>query len=168
MPKVVDISQGIIDDLSDTTNISLPSVATYLRQNIGRLNDLINSNFIIQQGTLEIVDGTDGVTLIGDLESALYSQLYEIYYFQRRANSVLGVVSIDTVIQYQSDGGVIRQIDRNQIARTYLDLKKDAEEQLKSMVNKYKLYTIGAVQIIGSDLVHHTFPLSFLRRNLLT
>lgn len=166
--KVVDLSQSIIDDLGDTTNISIPSVATYLRNNIGKLNDLLNTDYIIDPNSLEIVSASDNTIQIGLLESAIFSQLYEVYYFQRRANTFLGALSVDAVIEWQSDGGAIRMIDRNQIAKTYSQLRKDAQDMLNKMVNRYKFYTTHAVQIVGDDLIAHQHPLQYLRRNLLT
>lgn len=164
---IVDLAQSIIDDLGDSTNISLPSVATYLRQNIGKLNDLLNTNFIIEPNSLEIINSDDNTT-IGLMECAIYMQLYEVYYFQRRANAFLGALAIDAVIEYQSDGGAIRLVDRNQIAKTYAQLKKDAQDTLNKMINRYKFYTTKAVQITGDDLIAHERPLQYFRRNLLT
>lgn len=166
--KVVEIAQELIDDLGDNTNISIPSICTYLRQNIGKLNTLLNTDYIIAPNTLEIVSGADNTIEIGLMESAIYAQLYEVYYFQRRANATLGAAAIDTVIEYQSDGGAIRMIDRNQIAKTYAQLKKDAQDTLNKMINRYKFYTTHAIQIIGDDLIAHERPLQYLRTNLLT
>ncbi len=166
--KIVDLSLSIIDDLGDTTNLSIPLVATYLRNNIGKLNDFLNTDYIIQPNTLEIVSAADNSVEIGLMESAIFAQLYEVYYFQRRANATLGAAAIDTVIEYQSDGGAIRMIDRNQIAKTYAQLRKDAQDILNKMINRYKFYTTHAVQIIGDDLIAHERPLQYFRRNLLT
>lgn len=166
--KIADLGQGIIDELGDTTNISLPSVVTYLRSNVGKLNDLLNTDYIVQPNSLEIVSSADNTVEIGLMESAIFAQLYEVYYFQRRANALLGALAIDTVLEYQSDGGAIRMIDRNQIAKTYAQLKKDAQDALTKMVNRYKFYTTHPVQITGDDLVANQRPLQYFRRNLLT
>ena len=166
--KVIDLSQSIIDELGDTTNISLPSVAMYLRNNIGKLNDYLNTNYIIDPNSLEIVSPTDNTVLIGLMESAIYAQIYEVYYFQRRTNALLGAAAIDTVIEYQSDGGAIRMIDRNQLAKTYAQLKKDAQDTLYRMINRYKYYTTQATQIVGDDLACDEPRLDYARRNLLT
>jgi hypothetical protein len=166
--KIIDLGQAIYDEIGDTTNISLPSIITYLRNNVGRLNALLNTTYIIDPNSLEIINGSDNITLIGLMESAIYAQLYEVYYFQRRANAMLGAASIDTVIQYQTDGGSIRLLDRNQIAKTYAQLKKEAEDILYKMVNRYKFYTTQAVQIVGEDIIEPPFPLNYARRNLLT
>ena len=57
--KIVDIADEVYRELGEPADISIASVAYWLRTNLGRLNVLLNKPYLISETTLEIYS-TDG------------------------------------------------------------------------------------------------------------
>lgn len=169
--KIVDLSSEIYDELNQDSMVSIPSIATYLRggSNLGKLNELINTNFTIDSNSLEIIDITNSSIEIGPQEAAIYAQLFYVYFYGRKAQSFLGAAGIDNVITMESDQGQITFVNRNEISKTFLQMKKDARDLLDKFVNMYKFNNYSPVQVVGSDILqpHHGF-LAWGRLQLLT
>lgn len=164
---IVDLANEVYEELNEDSMISIPSVAFWLRNgtNIGKLNDLINTTFGLN-ASLEIIDSSSNQ--IGFSEAAIYAQLFYVSFYTRKAQSFLGAAGIDNVTNIQSDGGVITFVNRNEIAKTFIQLKKDAKTTLDQLINRYKFYNTRAVQVTGDDLFIPEHPLEYGRRNLLT
>ena len=52
--KVVDISDAIYRDLGEPSSISIPAIAFWVRENVGSLNNAINTDFSVNSTSLEI------------------------------------------------------------------------------------------------------------------
>jgi len=158
--KIVDLSTEIYEELNEDSMISIPSIVTYLRgsSNLGKLNDLINTNFIVQPNSLEIVDFNDNTIEIGPIEASIYAQMFYVYFYGRKAQSFLGAAGIDSVISMQSDQGQITFVNRNEIAKTFIQLRKDAVAMLNQLVNLYKFHNYSPVQVVGKDIIEPVQP----------
>ena len=73
--KIVDIATEIFTDLDQPSTTSIPAIAGWLRNNIGKLNILIASTYAINTNTLEF--DAD----LGETEKAIYKKLYNIFAF---------------------------------------------------------------------------------------
>ena len=62
-----------------------------------------------------------------------------------------GVGDINLTVQVSSDEGTVRFTDRAGLAKIYLQLRKDTENTLKNLVNKYKFQRQTAVDVQGDD-----------------
>ena len=152
MSKIVDIADSIWrDEVNQDSSVSIASIAAWLRfgTNIGQLNNTLHTSFSINSSTLEIVNSS-GVE-ITDLESSIYKQLYLISYYGRNAKNSMGVGGVDQLIEATSDGGTLRFVNRNELAKSYIQLKKDIEEKLKNLVNAYKHNAYSPQHIEGDD-----------------
>jgi hypothetical protein len=98
--KIVDIADEIYRELGAPPDISIPSVAFWLRTNLGKLNILINKRYTINTLDLE-VDAISPETFT-ITEKAILKKMYNISYYDRqiikligRSNS-LNLISTDT------------------------------------------------------------------------
>lgn len=172
--KVVDLATYIIDELGDSDSISIPSVSFWLRagSNLGKLNNAINTSFTLND-SLEVVDG-DGIE-ITDIEGAIYAQMYYVYFYQRQSTSMLGAAQYDSVVEVSSDGGTIRMLNKNELSKTYNQLRKDAKTLLDDMINSYKFHEYKPQQVVGYDLYINSYyydnnyysPIAYARNFLL-
>lgn len=126
-----DIAIEITQDL-DITDIAPGTVGFWLRNNIGNLNNLLGTSYVIDIYSSEISGG------VGEQEKAIFKKMYAIYYYGKQVNSNLGATAFDSIMEIASDGSTIRKVSKNQIAQTYLQLKKQEIEELNRLVNGYK------------------------------
>jgi hypothetical protein len=63
----------------------------------------------------------------------------------------LGASAYD-IISYRSDGAEIRRVDKNNVAKTYLELRSQHQAELDQLVNSYKLGKAIPLQITGDDI----------------
>lgn len=156
------------DDLSNNTSISIPSIAIWLRfdKNIGELNNLLNTNYSVNPNSLELIDSNNNQ--ITNLEASIYRHLYLISYYGQQVHSALGAGSYDIVNMMSSDGGVIKFVDRNQIAKTYLELQKEIKNSLFILVNWYKRnkYSPTSIESDEINLLKRHYPSPYFRNQL--
>lgn len=146
MPNLTIISDRIYRDLGEPTDTSIPQISWYLSNNLGKLNSLLNTCY-----TIANCDANVGPE-ISEKDAAVYKELYLIKYYQKKILDNLGAAAAaNSAISVESDGANIRFSDRNQIARNYITLKQNAESELKSLINSYKLSNIEPLQICGDD-----------------
>lgn len=151
MATVVDIADEIYRESDSDTQHSIASIAGWLRLsgNIGSLNNLLHTYYSIDSTSLEIVDRQGN--LIGDSEVAVYKQLYFITFYERKIKSFLGVGSVDQLLEATSDGGTLRFVNRNDIAKSYIQLKKDSQSLLDKLIKMYKFNQYIPLSVEGDD-----------------
>ena len=67
--KIVDIADELYRELAEPSDLSIPAISFWLRSNIGKLNNLISTAYLIDEDTLEINQLICGVeTEINDEE----------------------------------------------------------------------------------------------------
>jgi hypothetical protein len=128
------------------------SICAWARNNIGLLNSLIHSNYQVDQTTYELLDGTSE---IGSQELGIYQLLYEINYFTRQQKNTLGIGGIDLAIEVSADGSTVKRVNRNEISKSWSEMKRTAMEQLNKLVNLYRYNSAssGAQSIDGDDII---------------
>jgi hypothetical protein len=149
--KLSDISSDTwMSELNEDSDSSIASIAQWYRGNIGSLNNLISSNYYIDPNTFEIINSDSG-TEIGVNEVAIFKKMFLIYYYSKTMKKFLGVLGIDTVKSINQDGIIVVLNDRNQISKIYLELKKNAQEELKQLLNNFKFNKTRGLQVEGDD-----------------
>lgn len=144
MAKIVDIATQIHEEIGEPTDIGIASISFWLQTNVGKLNVALNSDFSLNETTLEI--GGLGVE-----EAAILKKMYECYFYGKRFKETTGAAGTDQVIEVQSDGAKVRKIDKNQLSKTYLAAQKDCVEQLNVMIKGYKRFVFKPTQVAGDD-----------------
>lgn len=157
----VDIALELVQDLG-ITSIAPGNVAFWIRNNIGSLNNAIGTSYVIDSYSSEIQGG------VGEQEKAIFKKMYAVYYYGKMVNENLGATAYDAVMEITSDGSTVRKVSKNQIAQTYLQLKKQESEELAFLINGYKNGGGGRSNIgyvVGDDyLTRGQTPNSAYRR----
>lgn len=134
--KIVDIADEIFQDLEEPTNLSIPKIAYWLRYNIGKLNVLLDLEVVVDETTMEFSPE------LSEDERDIFSELYIIKYYDDLARKSLGANAYDA-IEWLSlteiDGTKITRINKNEVAKTYQQLKRDHMTDLNELVAKYRI-----------------------------
>jgi homoserine dehydrogenase len=147
--KIVDISDELYREMGEPSDLSVASIAYWLRTNIGKLNVLLNKAYSIDESTLEI-SGDESFTMT---EKSIFKLLYSIQYYERLFRNALGSASVDSVLSVTDDGSTVVKVNKNELAKSYGQLKKQAYEELQSLLNKYELNEVTPLQVAGDDTI---------------
>jgi len=151
--KIVDISDEIYRELGEPSDLSLASIAFWLRTNIGDLNILINKKFYITDNTLEIGILEDSGDVFGNIEKSIFKMIYSIHYYERLFRNALGAASTDSVLEINQNGFMARKINKNELAKTYAQLRKQISDELYVLTKNYNLNESVPMQVVGDDTV---------------
>jgi hypothetical protein len=151
--KIVDISDEIYRELGEPSDLSHASIAFWLRTNIGDLNILINKKFYIIESTLEIGIVEDSGDTFGDIEKSIFKMLYNMHYYERLFRNALGAASTDSTIEIDQNGFRAKRVNKNELAKTYSDLRKQIADELQVLTKNYNLNEARPLQVAGDDTV---------------
>ena len=86
-------------------------------------------------------------------EVAILKKMYVVHYYDKQIRSTVGAASTDPIVEVTSDGSRVRKINKNELSKTYLALKREEYAELMDLVNAYKLRKSTPVQVAGDDTV---------------
>ena len=156
--KVVDIADEVFRELGNPTTISIPAIAFWLRTNFGGLNNSINRDFSIKSSTLELVRDVDGIeTEMTADEASVLKKMYNVHYCDQQIRTNLGAASTDAVIEVSSDGQKVRKINKTEIIRHLVAIKKQKLDELNSMIHAFKTNASEPRQVTGDDRVEGNY-----------
>jgi|GEM_PF-808170 len=102
--KIVDIADEIYRELGEPSDVSITSVAFWLRTNLGKLNILINKRYTINTLDLE-VDAISPETFT-IIEKSIFKKMYNIHYYDRQIIKLIGKSSaLNLINQDTSSSG---------------------------------------------------------------
>jgi len=119
----------IIESLQDTA-LSTGSVVGWLRSNLGHLNLLIRSSYILEE--------EDIVPEMTDIQSGIYNELYWCFWLKRKAKNTLGAANYDWIEISGAEQGTVRKVSDTQKAVTFQSMARDCDENLKNLIKQYK------------------------------
>ncbi len=152
--KVVDISEEIYRELGRPTDLSLPPIAYWVRTNIGALNNYINKSYFINGSTLEIQETVDSVTSeIGENEKAILKKMYMVHYYELKLKTHISTLSTDTIISVEDDGSSVTKVNKNEISKTFTQIKVQEFNELQNLVSSYKISKSRPCQVAGDDTI---------------
>lgn len=174
MIKIVNMADAVWRDLGSPPDNQIPYIATWFRTNIGNLNNLIATDFVIDRATQEIISriwyrkieclsapacntppscGAHYQCFKED-EADIYKELFKVNFYESRVNGLLYAAQFDTIVSVkEGDSEVTRKIVKNDLAKTFLALHKEAHDQLVYLSHLYKYNKSNAVQVTGDDFV---------------
>lgn len=165
--NVTDIADEIYRELDQAPNISIPTISFWLLSNIGKLNTLLGLTI----GVVSAQFDTD----ITDSQKNIFKLLYFIQFYQRQATNSLGAAAFDSVVEVEEGNRRVRKISKNEVAKTYMQMKKSANEELIALVNAYKIAQMVPVDVnvktdFGSavpydDFIYPDAPLYWIGRD---
>jgi hypothetical protein len=143
-------------DLGEPDDISVAVIAQWYRSHIGDLNNYINNGYNLNSA-YEIVDENNNA--IDENAASIFKKLYNIYYLNKQSQSFLGANGVDSIKSINQDGIIVTLTDKNQIAKNYSDLYKEAKLELKSLLNNYKYNRTRPSHVETDDRLPHNPPL---------
>jgi hypothetical protein len=149
--KIVDMAQEIYFELGQPSDLSVPAISYWLRNNIGILNNRLNKDIVINDSTLELDPN------LGEAEKSIYKKIYECYFFDLKIKQTLNSINNDSLLEVTDGGGTVRRINRNETSKIYLDAKKTALNELTMMITDYNVNDAGPLQVAGDDTVAGSF-----------
>ncbi|MAH49732.1 hypothetical protein CMI37_28165 [Candidatus Pacearchaeota archaeon] len=145
--KIVDIADEIYRELGSPSTISIPPITFWLRANMGALNNHINENYFIDTD-LEIVKSVDSSNHeINEEAKSILKMMYSVHYYDVQIRSTLGAAAVDSVVEIQSDDTRVKRINKNELSKTFYNLKRVETEELHKLINAYKLRESVPTQI---------------------
>ena len=155
--KVVDIAAEAHRELASPTDLSIPAIAYWLRNNIGQLNSLINGAYVINETTLEIEQtttdssGTSTTAEIGVDEGNILKKMYLIHYYDLKIRANIVNLEKDTIVSVSDDASSVTKVNKNQITFALTSLKKQEYQELKDLVAGYQRNNSAPRQVAGDD-----------------
>lgn len=150
MPKITDIADQIMQELEDTSDLSLASVAFWCRNNIGKLNSFIHTSYRVDPVSYEYTPAMD------EEELSVLKQMFKIHYYGIKIRENLGAAGTNAVIEITADGASVRKINKTTIAKDWMQLKREEEANLKDQIAAYNIDKAKPRQVHGNDNVSAT------------
>ena len=94
---------------------------------------------------------TPAIVSIQPEEASILKKMYIVHYYDQQIRTTVGAASSDPVVEVASDGSRVRKINKNELSKTYLSLKREEYAELTDLVNAYKLRKASPVQVAGDD-----------------
>lgn len=150
-----DIATEIYSELDSPTNISVSGVSYWLRSNVGRLNNVIFTSFNTPlSGAGEFYQTVaSGQAPMRDKEKDIFKCIYDVSFYTRKISSSMGAADLDPIIEIESDGARVRKINRNEMSKTWLQLKNATNLELKDKIFAYNYGEASPQQVAGDDTI---------------
>lgn len=148
--KVVDIANEIYIEQGSPTTTSIPAIAFWIRAQTGFLNTLLFEDLSINS-SLELVK-EDGTEVPVEIVSII-KQAYRVYDLEMSVRTTMNALATDTILTVKDNlaGTSFTRVNRNEISKTYLQMRRDEQGVLTNMINAYRLLKAQPSQIAGDD-----------------
>ena len=143
---VTSIAQEIYEEMGEPSDLSISAIAAWVRRNIGGLGNLINTEFQVNDTTLEINPN------LNDAQKYIFKKMYSVYFFDLRIKSTGSLASTD-FITIKDDIGSVQKANKNEILKSYISVRKQEYDELQDFVNKYELNEVTPLQVAGDDTI---------------
>ena len=104
---------------------------------------------------------TPAIVSIQAEESSVLKKMYIVHYYDQQIRATVGAASSDPVVEVASDGSRVRKINKNELSKTYLSLKREEYGELIDLINAYKLRKSSPVQVAGDDTVVGQYSINY-------
>ena len=135
------LSEELYVEIDSPSGISVPYVKQYLLNNIGALNNYLGTSY-------SGVTGTILPQISGDAQ-VIYKQIFQTHWYDRSVKTSLGAGAYDWSEISEGDSR-IRRVSKNELAKSYIVLKKDSQEVLTQMINYWRSNKAIPQQVLAS------------------
>ena len=104
---------------------------------------------------------TPAIVAIQPEETSILKKMYIVHYYDQQIRSTVGAASTDPIVEVASDGSRVRKINKNELSKTYIALKKEEYSELIDLINAYKLRKSSPVQVAGDDTVRGQYSINY-------
>lgn len=146
--NVINLADFTYYTMGSPSDISLPYIAYYYRNAIGYINNLLSTSFVTENDSPFNISPA-----LNESEKMIFYELFQIHYISKLVKENMGAAGFDSVIEVSSDNASVRKVDRNQVFRSYLQLRDQHQKTLDKMINNYKLGSFDPLAIHGDDYV---------------
>jgi hypothetical protein len=151
--KIVDVADELYREMGEPSDWTIASISWWLRANLGDLNISINKRFYIDETTLEILSAAESGDLFTSVEKSIFKMLFATHFYERLLRNALGAASTDSVIEINQNGFSARKINKNELAKTYAQFRKQINDELQTLIKGYNLNEARPLQVAGDDTV---------------
>lgn len=162
--KVVDIANEIYIELGSPISTTIPAIAYWIRTKAGLLNTMLYEDYTIDPVTLEILNA-DGSEIRPEAV-AIVKQMYRVYDLEIQVRILMNALANDSILRVQDNlgGTSFVRVNKNEMAKTFLQLRKDEAKLLQDMIDSYRSLTAQPSQVAGDDTVPgYTQPYPYYR-----
>ncbi len=158
--QVSGLATGIWENLGSPTNVSAQYITAWLTQsgNISRLNNALGL-CVYTSGSENCLVGMDDDAL------AIYSQLYQLQYYQGSQTSLLTSVvvagagsSVTTWTEVREADSTVRREGPSAFLRVYTQMIKDLNAQLRLSIGDYKRNHTSPASVDMASLASYPTP----------
>jgi len=143
---VTSIAQEIYEEMGEPSDFSIAAIAAWVRRNIGGLGNLLNIEFIIDDSTLEVSPN------LNDIQKYIFKKMYSIYFFDLKIKSTASLAIIDFT-SIKDDFGSVQKLNSNEVLKSFYQIRKQENEELKSLVDTYNINEVSPLQVAGDDTI---------------
>lgn len=137
---VATIADEIYRELDEPSDASIPSISFWLTSNIGKLNNIIDTDYVIEGGEI--------VPELGEEEKSIFKLMYEIHYYTRQVNKNLGAAAYTSILEVKEGNRSVRRANKTEVAKSYRGLIADLNDDLEAQVLNYKMNLADPLQLI--------------------
>jgi hypothetical protein len=148
--KVVDIANEIYIDAGSPTTTSIPAIAFWIRSKAGTINTLLYEDFVLNE-RLELINA-DGTEITQEVVSII-KQMYKVYDLEIQVRTLMNALASDSLLQVQDNlgGTSFTRVNRNEMAKTVIQMRKDEIKWLNQMIDSYRSLSSKPSQVAGDD-----------------
>lgn len=140
------IATEIYEELGSPSDTSIPVIASWLRNNLGKINILIDTEYVVNESDLEINPA------IEDKEKDIYKEIYFIKYYDRMIAQALRGASSQNLQSISDESSSVKWTNKSEIARQYMQMKSQSEKNLTSLIDAYLRGFCNPIGVIGDDI----------------
>lgn len=119
-------------ELNEPSGISATYIKNWFLSNVGNLNIVLNA-------TYSGVTGSISPQISGDAQY-IFKELFNIAYYSRLITQNLGANAYSTDFTEVKEGdSSIRRVSKNEIAKTYMTLKRQSQETLTDLIKMWRM-----------------------------
>jgi hypothetical protein len=153
--NVVDIANEIYIDNGSPSDTSIPAIAFWIRGRVGWLNTMLFEDIYINEA-LELYDpsGPIGLEII-----SIIKQAYRVYDLEVQVRNSMNALAVDSILSVKDNlaGTSFTRVNRNEIAKTLVALRKEETSFLKTMIDAYRSLKSSPSQVAGDDTMSGAF-----------
>jgi len=144
--KVIIIAEEIFSELGSPADLGVNAISCWLRANVGALNNQIFTSYTLSDNGSEISPE------LGLEEKAIFKKMYAVYWYSQQVRNNLGAAAY-SFVSLSQDGDTIQTVNKNELSKSYIQMKRMETEELTSLVSSYKQRSAVPRQVAGDDLV---------------
>ena len=145
MPTLYEISTRAHQNIGSPDSPTVGVINYWMRHSIGNLNNEINTSF-----SIDVYDGTVEPDL-DEMQAGILQSMYMVYYYETKIRANLGAAAIDSILEVSENGALVRMTNKNSIAQSYIQLKKQEQEVLDKLVTFYRGNNATPQSVDGDD-----------------